>query len=180
MKKTDTYQLNQWELSDRIRMEDFNADNLRLESILGKKLGRFQKLGEHASGEGKNTAGVPTFFLDWSPWECIVAYYDLHKTAFLPGDTIAVAPIYSDNSVGDFFGDLGGGSFFILLFPFHNKDAAVRGFLAGKGSAPVFADRPFSDLTGFSLRLKNASCGNMLDLSNTTFTSPLWSVYGLR
>ena len=34
MKKTEHYQLNQWEASDRIRMEDFNADNQRLEAAL--------------------------------------------------------------------------------------------------------------------------------------------------
>lgn len=35
MKKTDKYQLNQWEKSDRIQMEDFNADNMKMEQALG-------------------------------------------------------------------------------------------------------------------------------------------------
>ena len=34
MKQTEHCSLNQWELSDRIRMEDFNADNLTLDSLL--------------------------------------------------------------------------------------------------------------------------------------------------
>lgn len=34
MKKTETLGLNQWELSDPIRMEDFNADNAILETTL--------------------------------------------------------------------------------------------------------------------------------------------------
>lgn len=36
MKQTEHCALNQWELSDRIRMEDFNADNTQLDSLLSK------------------------------------------------------------------------------------------------------------------------------------------------
>lgn len=39
MKKTEHLGLNLWELSDRVRMEDFNADNLKIDERL------------HASGE---------------------------------------------------------------------------------------------------------------------------------
>ena len=35
MKKTGNYQLNLWEKSDRIQMEDFNADNAKLDAALG-------------------------------------------------------------------------------------------------------------------------------------------------
>jgi len=34
MKQTDQYGLNQWDLSDRIRMEDFNADNAKIDAAL--------------------------------------------------------------------------------------------------------------------------------------------------
>ena len=34
MQQTEQYQLNQWELADRVRMEDFNADNAKLETAL--------------------------------------------------------------------------------------------------------------------------------------------------
>ena len=34
MNKTPNYQLNQWEKSDRIQMEDFNADNAKIEAVL--------------------------------------------------------------------------------------------------------------------------------------------------
>lgn len=34
MKQTGAYQLNQWELTDRIRMEDFNSDNARTDAAL--------------------------------------------------------------------------------------------------------------------------------------------------
>lgn len=35
MKYTENYQLNQWEESDRVLMEDFNADNQKIETALG-------------------------------------------------------------------------------------------------------------------------------------------------
>ena len=34
MKQTSNYQLNQWELTDRIRMEDFNGDNEKVDAAL--------------------------------------------------------------------------------------------------------------------------------------------------
>lgn len=37
MNKTPNYQLNQWDKSDRIQMEDFNADNAKLEAALAQE-----------------------------------------------------------------------------------------------------------------------------------------------
>ncbi len=34
MRKTETYQLNQWDPADRIMMEDFNRDNARIEAAI--------------------------------------------------------------------------------------------------------------------------------------------------
>ena len=34
MKQTENYGLNQWELTDRIRMEDFNGDNAKIDAAL--------------------------------------------------------------------------------------------------------------------------------------------------
>lgn len=36
MKQTEQYKLNQWELSDRIQMADFNADNAKIEAELAR------------------------------------------------------------------------------------------------------------------------------------------------
>lgn len=43
MKQTENYQLNQWEKADRIQMEDFNADNAKIDAALH---GTMQKLTE--------------------------------------------------------------------------------------------------------------------------------------
>ena len=52
MKQTDQYGLNQWDLSDRIRMEDFNADNLKIAAALAGLDARADGLGGQVSGLG--------------------------------------------------------------------------------------------------------------------------------
>ena len=39
MTKTTNYQLSQWAKSDRLMMDDFNADNLKIDAALGEKCG---------------------------------------------------------------------------------------------------------------------------------------------
>ena len=50
MNHTQTYELNQWEDSDRILRTDFNADNQKLENALGAKL-QYYKLKEVVTQE---------------------------------------------------------------------------------------------------------------------------------
>lgn len=38
MKQTEQFQLSQWDSTDRIKMEDFNTDNAKIEAALNKKL----------------------------------------------------------------------------------------------------------------------------------------------
>ncbi|WP_300690765.1 hypothetical protein [uncultured Oscillibacter sp.] len=74
MKQTDQYGLNQWDLSDRIRMEDFNADNFKIAAALagldaradglGSQIatldGQVSGLGQQLSTLGGTVAGLPT------------------------------------------------------------------------------------------------------------------------
>ena len=50
MKQTGQYGLNQWDLSDRIRMEDFNADNFKIAAALAGLDARADGLGGQVSG----------------------------------------------------------------------------------------------------------------------------------
>lgn len=51
MQKTTNYQLNQWDKTDRIQMEDFNADNAKIEQALAEQAG-VQKAMETALNSG--------------------------------------------------------------------------------------------------------------------------------
>lgn len=56
MNKTQKYDLSQWELTDRVEMKDFNADNAKIEKALTALDG---KLGSARSGlEGKLDSAV--------------------------------------------------------------------------------------------------------------------------
>ena len=63
MKQTSNYQLNQWEMTDRIRMEDFNADNQKIEAALDglKGLCNAQTYIMPYTGTGENGPKVFTF-----------------------------------------------------------------------------------------------------------------------
>ena len=54
MKQTENYQLNQWEKTDRILMEDFNEDNRKIDEALAEEKGLVcYKAGQY----GWNTQG---------------------------------------------------------------------------------------------------------------------------
>ena len=63
MTQTENYKLNQWERSDRILMEDFNADNARLEAALAglerRKLEVVELLDVSAELDGAESWKVP-------------------------------------------------------------------------------------------------------------------------
>lgn len=181
MKQTKQYGLNQWELSDPIRMADFNADNSRLEEALKGKAGRFQKIREYVASQGSASAGVTFGVSDWSEWDCVAATFDLQKTSFRDGDFFILYAMDTSYQVDQTtFRGLNGGSFCVLLFPHHDKASRIRGFAAGSGSAPIFLRRPFEDLTGLSILVRNKTLGTVGDLSDTTFNDAIWSVYGMK
>ena len=105
MKQTGAYQLNQWELTDRIRMEDFNSDNTKVDAALAALSGRvdtinsvvatkadqtaltnlenwvnskdhYVKLLEGSVAEDANTVTLSLAGIDWSLWqEVVVSIY---------------------------------------------------------------------------------------------------------
>lgn len=61
MNKTPNYQLNQWEKSDRIMMEDFNADNAKIEAALEALSGEHTYIGSYV-GDGTDSRIIPLPF----------------------------------------------------------------------------------------------------------------------
>ena len=60
MKKTAQFGLNQWEMSDRIQMDDFNADNAAIEAALGTRNCRFYTASYTGDGKGTKTWTFPS------------------------------------------------------------------------------------------------------------------------
>ena len=59
MTKTTNYQLNQWEKSDRILMDDFNADNQKIYTALAARNCRFYTTSYTGDGELTKTWTFP-------------------------------------------------------------------------------------------------------------------------
>ena len=47
MSYTDGYQLNQWRMEDRIQMQDFNADNAKIDAALSRHSALLTDLSVH-------------------------------------------------------------------------------------------------------------------------------------
>ena len=60
MTKTEHYQLNQWDASDRVLIADFNADNAKIDAALAAngvpRSGRAIELGRQFNGGEQGTA----------------------------------------------------------------------------------------------------------------------------
>lgn len=59
MKKTAQFGLNQWEMSDRIQMDDFNADNAAIEAALAKRNCQFYTATYQGDGRDSRTHTFP-------------------------------------------------------------------------------------------------------------------------
>ena len=66
MTKTEHYQLNQWDASDYVRREDFNADNAKIDAALGEKS---RVVSGTYLGDGNNSK---TISLDFTPRAVLV------------------------------------------------------------------------------------------------------------
>ena len=59
MTKTTNYQLNQWEKTDRIMMDDFNADNAKIDTALGTRNCQFYTASYTGDGVATKTWTFP-------------------------------------------------------------------------------------------------------------------------
>ena len=84
MKQTEHYELNQWELSDRIRMEDFNADNAKIAAALAGKMGAWELLRTRDIQGSLNHSGPFLANRDWEPYNCVAIFFDVQVPSSIP------------------------------------------------------------------------------------------------
>lgn len=179
MKKTEHYQLNQWEASDRIRMEDFNADNQRLEAALLEKPGRMELISTFTGGDDDFLIAAPILYapkVDWGQWERVIFFQDFHKTPFKAGEVIQIGLNLEGGIIDEEF-DIPAGSFAAILFPNHNAEGMIRMFVIGSGTGTFFLDRKYDDLHFVNSTLHDS---RGYPPSETRFVQPVASVYGIR
>lgn len=152
MKQTERYGLNQWDLSDRIRMEDFNADNQITDTILAalddelqEKLGGPELIASFPSdGHIVHGAALPLPKIDWNEWRYVilVVHYpgtkpeDYHLNITLTDETESVA-----------MKNLSTPCYALLLLPRHDGSSQVTGFLLGNYLIPFRCPFAYEELT---------------------------------
>ena len=72
MKKTAQFGLNQWEMSDRIQMQDFNRDNAAIEAALARveRRSAFHTILDVTTTEDLKNAAWP-LNIDWTEWKSV-------------------------------------------------------------------------------------------------------------
>ena len=93
MTKTTNYQLNQWEKTDRILMEDFNADNTKIEASLDSKV-PMTVLHDITLTEDTNQLSFNTAEENWSQYSVILITYTPATAG--SGSTVNVSAFSSD------------------------------------------------------------------------------------
>lgn len=93
MNKTEKYQLNQWELTDRIQMEDFNSDNAKIDAALAEQAAELDTKASHTElaaaipwvkiGEATLTAAAQTVSVsipNAEQYACFFLLFDVSGT----------------------------------------------------------------------------------------------------
>lgn len=144
MNKTANFQLNQWEKTDRIMMEDFNRDNAAIDTALksnadavaaetaarkaadtelGKKAG-LQLIQTVPFPEGGSSADKP-LTIQWSDWAIVLAVYQepsdgrSYTLSFTTANAKVHPIIYDGPDVQTC----------ALYFPLYDQSRPVRGLL---------------------------------------------------
>ena len=149
MKQTEHYGLSQWELTDRILMEDFNADNLKIAQALAGKLDRaelFYTLGspsEKPSGNlSLNLAVIP-----WADWEFVALHVSFREGMVPEENQIKV----SLNNGSPVLGTFPWNDFFLLFWSGHNLEKRVRGLFLGPQASLILPKYTYGDLIDLSI-----------------------------
>ena len=202
MQQTEQYQLNQWELADRVLMEDFNADNAKLETALAgfdtslsgletkltslsssvkgintalaEKCGRLQQFKSQAitSSEGEGFIASTLGVVNWNAWDCAVWIIDTHETTFKEGEKLTFSLNQLKGALDQYKVTLNTGSVALVLFPMSNKASMVKGFVLGGGAYPLAIPVAFETIIGFNIQLPISS--------PTKFHNVVMTAYGLK
>lgn len=108
MNYTGNYQLNQWEKTDRVLMDDFNADNAKLDAALKANAdavtalanrSRFTKLREVNITVETTPLEISVADIDWSQWDKV------HVDAVIIQNS-STNLSYNDNSSQNIYGSM--------------------------------------------------------------------------
>ena len=149
MNQTNKYKLSQWSPEDRIRREDFNSDNLKLETALsgldtslssisttlGKKLGRSKIVQTNKSkGDSLKSRGFGPPVNNWSEWEfvCVVVHYPGMNTEATP----LQLTIFDAQANSRIVAPLALPGYLVVFMPRYDGNAPAAGFVIANRFVP--------------------------------------------
>ena len=92
--QTPNYQLSQWERSDKIQMEDFNADNAKIDAALKAEADARTALAEVVTAQGSTLAGHTSSLSKKGSCQFYITAYDgvggTSKSLSFPGYPVFV------------------------------------------------------------------------------------------
>ena len=152
MQQTEQYGLNQWELTDQIKMADFNADNAKIAAALAGKLGRLELICTRHFPGGFSSIGFNFGIPDWSQWSLVFFIFDIGTTVFKEDDTMSFM-LYQAQAKYPI--PLPGSQFGVFL-PLRDNSRQVQGFLIGKDVIPFqFEDKLFQDFIAITIDINS-------------------------
>ena len=192
MKKTGNYQLNLWEKSDRIQMEDFNADNMKTEQALeslaaevaalkaanealqgkaGLQLIREGNISSHKTG----SMTISLSGIDWSQWKAVHVLADICcSSSFTIGPNNNASNCYFGTGVyNNTTADSGGTRTLshLILLPMHRADRQISGVVLGSTSSNI-GNIAFSSLSYLTLAFSSVH-------SDKSFAAgSCWTIWG--
>ena len=184
MNKTPNYQLNQWAKSDRVLMDDFNADNAKIDAALKANASAISsevsaRKSAVAALEGRSTmhllasaaaeGGSHRFTvlignIDWNQYRMVVVTARIH---------MADSAVFRIATHGNGFNtQIGAGSTWaqIILFPTYNANAPTCGIIIDNSPKAFNAGGLYSQLDGFEF----------YNVDSQVLPTSTASVYGIK
>lgn len=157
MQQTEHYGLNQWELTDRIQMADFNADNLKIAAALAEKMGTWKLISKRPFCYSTGFIYPPA--QEWKKYSMALLFFDSRFSQTDETGRIEwqlIAGQYSPSKYSKVFtSELGPAAF--LFFPMRDSNNPVRGIYIGCGRCEIFIEEwPFSKLDMFTCQFKTS------------------------
>lgn len=153
MQQTEHYGLNQWELTDRILMSDFNADNAKIAEALAGKMGKIHPVRQEFGLEPFQSKSTRYLLgSGWNDWDVVAAYFaPTDETGTYQEQEFSMNVTISKQRV---IRPLESSPFFLLLFPLHDENRPLLGIFITKSGAELIADSgPFKDIIYCSFKV---------------------------
>ena len=182
MRKTENFNLSQWDLDDRILMNDFNSDNLKIDAALaalsagsGGGITCLSESSQYYERQYSVSWNILNQLGSWSDWAVVGIFLDIPKfNDFTDGyDEFRMRFSNGDTETGAYSAYFAGNEsapYIVLLLPFYKDDVPLSGIVFGNYSFQTFhATKNFKDFNTVKVGAPphKANSGYTFDLSRS-------------